>query len=356
MDERAAPQGPSEILDFGDAVSGFFVRGTNGRLISLAGFSLSRDLRKVAPRTAPTDLAILDPFIGNTKPSSLMLMLHLSARAQSYFLTDSTIAGARRTMKIFEGTEEIVLNCLDNQQFPVIELEDMKRAILAGRESQAPVSLQVRHLDLRDSIPRSWLTIIRDIFEANLRTSVDKSITMEGHLTSLRQRVRSTMFDRYLSHCTWVDSHSGEVGTVNPSKLGEVKRRLEFAPFTGGDVHMADFIDSLARDEQGNHVTTFGRANVYPIPLPRKEWSSPTLHIYDRSFRERLGLDEYYSLYRGLDILSQMGAPVLVYDRNQLGRTIPVRVLKPSPKGGDLVSLSVSSFSSRHVVWDKSSG
>ena len=54
------------------------------------------------------------------------------------------------------------------------------------------------------------------------------------------------------------------------------------------------------------------QANVYPIPLAEMSWTSPTLHFYDAAFRERMNLDEYYSLYRGLEKLCELGAPVAV--------------------------------------------
>lgn len=350
-----APPAPpdNEILNFGTAVSGFFLRQPNGRLIALTAFFLARDFSKVAPRMASADFTVLDPFIAGTKASQLVLVLHPADRAQSYFLLDATVAGSRRTMKIFQDTEEIIMNCLENDQLPVIELEELKRAILISRKNQSPVSLRIRHLELRDNLPKNWLGMIKEIFEVNLKAPNDKTERLENHLETLRREVRATMFKRFLSHCIWIDAASGELGSVTPSKINEFEFKFGFTPFVSGDAQMYDFIESLAKDEDGHYVAMGDQANVYPVPLAGKEWTSPTVHFYDEDFRKRMEFEEYYSLYRGMERLSELGAPVLVYERDSVEQAIPVRVLKPSAKGGALVSLSVASFASRNIVWSK---
>ena len=54
-----------------------------------------------------------------------------------------------------------------------------------------------------------------------------------------------------------------------------------------------------------------------------------------------------------MEKLCELGAPVLVYEPEQINTAIRVRVLKPSNQGGALMSLSVSSFASRNIVWQK---
>jgi len=341
------------MLDFGDTVSGFFLRGPNGRLISLTGFLLARDFSKVAPRMADADFSVLDPLIAGTKPSPVVLVLHPDERAQSYFVIESTLAGTRRKMKIFQDTEEIVLDSLENNQLPVVEIEELKKAVLISRKNHTPVSLRIRHLELQANLPQSWRDTIRRIFEVNLFPPSQKAASLHQYLGALRDDVRKTMFKRYLSQCIWIDGRSGLLGSVAPARAGDAEATFTFTPFTGSDAQVFGFVEFLAKDEQGHYVAMEDQANVYPVPLAGKEWNSPTVHFYDPEFRERIQAEEFCSLYRGMEKLCELGAPVLVYEPDQTNSAIRLRVLKPSGTGDDFMSLSVSSFASQSLVWEK---
>ncbi len=54
-----------------------------------------------------------------------------------------------------------------------------------------------------------------------------------------------------------------------------------------------------------------------------------------------------------MEKLCELGAPVLVYEPDQTNSAIRLRVLKPSGTGDDFMSLSVSSFASQSLVWEK---
>ena len=177
-----ASNSASEMLDFGDTVSGFFLRGPNGRLISLTGFLLARDFSKVAPRMADADFSVLDPLIAGTKPSPVVLVLHPDERAQSYFVIESTLAGTRRKMKIFQDTEEIVLDSLENNQLPVVEIEELKKAVLISRKNHTPVSLRIRHLELQANLPQSYVYI--DIPHRNIKKNLNMSKSLINYLGS----------------------------------------------------------------------------------------------------------------------------------------------------------------------------
>ena len=300
------------------------------------------------------DFSVLDPFIVGTEPSQLVLMLHPDERAQSYFILDSTIAGTRRKMKVFQDVEEIVHTSLENEQLPVIELDELKKAVLASRKNRAPVALRIRHLVLRSNLPATWRIAIRQLFESNLLREFDKSTPIQRHLGTLRNAIRATMFERYLSRCIWLDAYSGVLGEVVATPASDPEMlRFTFSPFMGNDAQMFGFIESLDKDEHGNYVAMEDEAIIYPIPLLGKEWNSPTVHFNDSDFRERIKANEFYSLYRGMEKLRNFGAPVLVYEPEQIHTAIRLRILKPSGTGSDFMSLSVSSFASHNVVWDR---
>ena len=342
----------SEVLDFSKSVSGFLLRGPGGRLMSLSEFLMTRDFKKVAPKMVSADFRILDAFIDGTRPSPLVLVLHPAERAQSYFLLDSTVGGKRRSMKIFQNAEEIVHNSLEDGNLPVLELDELKQAVWVSRKNQSPISLRIRYLELRESLPKAWKRRIREIFQVNLSPALGKSEAVEERLAMLRGEVRATMFEQYLCHCIWMDSASGQLGAVALLRT-HGRDSYRFEPFLGGDAQMMDFLDCIAKDEAGHYVHMGDQANVYPTPQAGRGWASPTLHFYDVDFRERTGVDEHYSLYRGLEKLCEFGAPVLVYVEGEIDTAITVKVLKPSNKGGGLMSRSVPSFASRDIVWQK---
>jgi len=101
-------------------------------------------------------------------------------------------------------------------------------------------------------------------------------------------------------------------------------------------------------------VTRDEFANVIPTLVKQHPWTAPTLHIYDEEFREKNDLEEFYSLYKGLQSLCNIGAPVLCYEQGINNNAIPVILLKPSLRSGDITQLSVKEFPAKEIVWVKS--
>ncbi len=342
------------MLDYSAVIGGFVLRGPGGRFVALNGLEIARDLSKIVPRLASADFRALDPLVVETRPGPMVLVLHPGERAHAYFLLDTTVAGTRRTIRVFQNTEDVVHDALDANLLPVLDLDELRRGIVASRRRHSPISLRVHHLVLRANSPADWTRAIFDVFAANVDAEGNKTALLEERLATLRREVRSTMFKRYLTQCVWFDPASDALGRITASRVDlDEEEHYGFSAFAGGDAAMTDFVNSLAKGSDGRLISGGGFANVLPTPIAGREWLSPTLHVHDESYRDRFGFEEYYSLYRGLEALCQLGAPVRVYDREQVESSIPVRLLRPANKGGPLVMASVRDFTTRGLVRPK---
>ena len=103
-------------------------------------------------------------------------------------------------------------------------------------------------------------------------------------------------------------------------------------------------------------------AEWFPGFLRRMAWLGPTVHISRPEFREEYGLDEHYSLYAGFRELARIGAPVLMYKRqNPLLEPTEIRFLKVSDRSinllqgrileGNLLQEGVRDFTAQALVW-----
>ena len=94
-------------------------------------------------------------------------------------------------------------------------------------------------------------------------------------------------------------------------------------------------------------------ANVIPTLVKQHPWTAPTLHIYDEEFREKNQLEEFYLLHIGLKSLCNIGAPVFRYEEGTNSNAIPIILLRPSLRSGDITQLSVKEFPAKEIVWVK---
>ena len=112
-----------------------------------------------------------------------------------------------------------------------------------------------------------------------------------------------------------------------------------------------DFRRVLQRDAEGRLLRSEGIANVEPALRRGVEWTGPTVHVYDETFRTAHGLDAFHSLYRGLRALAAVGAPVLEFQRGPLGRNIAVSLLTPAAAPESQQAMAVRKFPLRHLLW-----
>jgi len=345
-DPSTFAQGSSSLLDFSDSIGSFIILSQKGQLFALNRILISRDFSKLAPQIAGANFHVIYPLVARVKPSNIVLVIHPGERAQAYFLMDIKAGPLKKTIKVFQETVEIITSALDDDAFPIIHLGEMQKAALVSRKNQTPLSIPIRFLELRRTLPEGWSAAVKDIFLANTEPSRDKTKPLEEKLQRLRQAIRNTMYESFLTKCMWFDAEGGYLGRVEFDGASVI-----FKPFGPGDAQTTSFIQSLARTPDGRFEMRQEFANVIPTLLKQHPWSSPTLHIYDENFRTKNKLEEYYSLYKGLKALCAIGAPVLLYRGEDTEASIPVTLLRPSMRGGDITQLSVKEFPAREVVW-----
>lgn len=338
--------GAGELLDFSDTIGSFVILSQKGQLFALNGISMSADFSKLAPSINTANFHAVYPLVARVKPSNIVLVIHPGERNQAYFLMDLKAGPMKKTIKVFQETADIINNALEDDAFPIIHLGELQKGALHSRKNKTPLSIPIRYLELRENLPATWSASIKDLFLVNADAKGEKTKLLEGKLLTLRDEVKISMFDNYLAKCMWLDAETRELG-----KLQINESSTSFQPFGLGDTQTTSFIQSLAKLPDGKFETREEFANVIPSLVKQHPWTSPTLQIYDVDFREKNKLDEFYSLYKGMKALCGIGAPVLLHQGEDLGSTIPVTLLRPSMKGGDITQVSVREFPTKEVVW-----
>ena len=335
-----------QLLDFSDSIGAFVILSQKGQLFALNGIAISSDFSKLAPRMNTASFHAVYPLVAKVKPSNIVLVIHPGERAQAYFLMDIKAGPMNKKIKVFQETVDIITGALEDDCFPIIHLGELQKAALQSRKNQTPLSIPIRYLELRPTLPLTWSAAVKDLFLENAETTGDKTAKLENKLVVLRDEVRETMFENYLTKCIWMDASSGYLGKLQFNNLTP-----KFAPFGPGDAQTTSFLQSLAKQPDGSYETRQEFANVIPTLVKQHPWTSPTLHIYDDDFREKNRLDEFYSLYKGLKVLCGIGAPVLLHSGSEIGSAIPVTLLRPSGRGGDITQISVREFPGKEIVW-----
>ena len=335
------------LVDYSDTIGSFVILSQKGQLFALNGISISADFSKLAPRINTASFHAVYPLVSRVKPSNIVLVIHPGERGQAYFLMDIKAGPLKKSVKVFQETVDIIGSALEDDVFPIIHLGELQKAALQSRKNQTPLSIPIRYIELRESLPLTWGASVKDLFLVNADfKGGDKTSALEEKLETLREEVKVSMFENYLEKCLWLDAASGYLG-----KLKFAEPDVDFSPFGPGDAQTTSFIQSLQKDEAGRFETRQEFANVIPTLVKQHPWTSPTLHIYDDDFREKNKLDEYYSLYKGLKSLCNIGAPVLLHEGGEITGAIPVTLLKPSMRGGDITQLSVKEFPAKEIVW-----
>ncbi len=349
MTDKSTPAAESSavLLEFSSSIGSFVMLSQKGQLFALNAIGLSRDFSKIVPRLNPANFHPVYPLVVRVKPSNIVLVAHPSDRAQAYFLMDLKAGPTKKTVKVFQEPVEIIVNALEDNLFPILHLGEIQKAVLHSRKNQSPLSVPIRYLELRDNLPATWTAAVKDLFLANAESSAEeKTLRLERALGTLQDAMKTSMFDHYLAKCMWLDSASGYLGKLSFDGMAPV-----FHPFGPGDAQSTSFVQSLAKKPDGAFEMRQEFANVIPALVRQHPWTSPTLHIYDEDFRAKNKLQEFYSLYQGMRALCSIGAPVLLHQGQQIEGVVPVALLRPSIRGGDITQVSVREFPAKEVVW-----
>ncbi|MCB1740902.1 MAG: hypothetical protein KDK91_11070 [Gammaproteobacteria bacterium] len=339
------------LLDYSGSLGRFVVLNPSGQLFALNQVLLSRDYRKVVPRLCNADFEPARSLVLGLKPSNITLVLHPGDRAHAYFLTAIGSGGTRRAVRVFQSPREIIESSVEARRFPVLSLEELQRSIVASIRNDklgpggSPLPIPIRLLDLRSTVPRSWVESLADLFLINSDSDGDKADLLQDKLDELGARIKRTLVHEFFARCIWLDASYTHLGRMGGSHDG-----TKFSAFIGGDESLRSFARSLVR-ENDNYVGLSDFANVLPRLAPNMPWAAPTVHVYDEGFRQRNKLDEYYSLYRGLRALSAVGAPVLLHKEFALETAVPVVLLRPVENLAGMHLHSVRSFPLRDICW-----
>lgn len=333
------------MLDYTASVGGFLFWSPKGQLFALNRFVVSRDFSRILPQVVSADFHVAYPLFSRMTESNINLVLHPTHQAHAYFLLDIKAGPASKTVKVLQDSSEIIANAIASQKFPVIHFAELQKAVITSRRNQSPISIRLRFLELRDNLPKALRHAATEIFTANANPGGNKQARLEYKVAAVARELRRTMVENYLVKCLWLNPTTNHLGmmTCNDQLSG-------FSKFVSGDVNVTAFERCLARDQDGHHQAQTGIANVLPVMLSHVKWNSPSVHIYDEAFRSAHRLQEYYSLYAGLKVLSAIGPPVLVHQSYELPEAVPVHLLRLE-RGSPATLIGMREFPTRHIVW-----
>ncbi len=334
------------LLDYSDTVGGFLFWSPKGQLFALNRFVVSRDFSRIVPQVASANFRVVYPFFSRMTESNINLVLHPTQQAHAYFLVDIKSGPARKTIKVFQESSEIIDDAIASEKFPVIHFGELQNAVMTSRRNQSPVSIRIRFLQLRPGLPRVLRDALTEVFVTNAEHGGNKEARLEYKIATLAKELRRGMVEDYLVNCLWLNPLTNHLGmmTCNDQISG-------FSKFVSGDVDITAFEHCLGRDEEGHYEAQTGVANVLPVLLSKVKWNSPTVHVYDETFRTTHRLQEYYSLYEGLKALCGVGPPVLVHQAYELPEAVPVYILRLA-NASPATLLGMREFPIRHLVWD----
>ena len=334
------------MLDYTSAVGGFLFWSSKGQLFALDRFVVSRDFSKILPRVASANFRVAYPLFERMTESNINLVLHPTQHAHAYFLMDIKAGRAKKTVKVFQESSEIIGNAIASRKFPVIHFDELQKAVVASRRNQSPISIRIRFLELRGNLPKVLRDAAVEIFAANADPEGNKQARLDYKLATLSRELRRGMLEHYLVKCLWLNPTTNHLGmmTCNDQLSG-------FSKFVSGDADVTAFERCLARDEDRHYQAQTRIANVLPVIMFHLKWNSPTVHIYDEAFRNAHRLQEYYSLYSGFKALSAVGSPVLVHESYELPESVPVHLLRLD-KGSPATLIGMRDFPTRHLVWE----
>lgn len=331
-----------------DGVLGrFLMVSEQGRFLVLNGIDIARLMKGTSTKDLGLDFRPLYPLVSRLKTSNLTLVIEAGTRALSHFETQLNIGGHDTSIRVFEGCKELVTSAITDNIFPVIYVGDLIKA--AGDEKAVGKTLRipVRSIELCSGIPDEWRGAVRDLFLSYAGDSTQKTQLLRDQLCLLSDRVGFYMVETYLTKCVWLDPVTGLLG-----KMAARESAPGFRAFVTGDAEITEFSLKLAKQADGQFEAQEGFADVLTRPIKGHPWNSPTLRIYNEDFRRRYRLEPHYSVYQGLRVLCEFGAPVLVGERFDVEHPIAVKLLRPATNQGDVTQMSIRQFAGRHVVWN----
>lgn len=331
-----------------DGVLGrFLMVSEQGRFLVLNSIDIDMLMGGAAAKDLGLDFKPLYPLVSRLKTSNLTLVIESGTQSLSHFETQLNIGGADKRVRVFEECKELVTSAINDNIFPVIYLGDLIKS--AGRDSSLKEHLRIpiRSIELRSGIPDAWRSAVRDLFLSYAGDGVSKAQLLKDKLQSLSDQIGFYMVDTYLTKCVWLDPTTGLLGKMAPRES-----EPGFSSFITGDAEITEFAQSLAKAPDGRFESQASFADVLSRPIKGHPWNSPTLRIYNEEFRQRHKLEPHYSLYEGLRVLCELGAPVLLAERFDIERPIPIKLLNPAVGEGDVTQMSIRQFAGRHVVWN----
>lgn len=200
----------AKLVDYSDIIGSFVILSQKGQLFALNGISISTDFSKLAPRMNSTSFHVVYPLVSKIKPSNIVLVIHPGQRGQAYFLMDIKTGPLKKSIKVFQETVDIIGSALEDDVFPIIHLGELQKAALQGHKNEAPLSVPIRYIELRETLPLTWSASVKDLFLANAEVkTTDKTHALEDKLNILRDEIKISMFENYLEKCLWLDTESG---------------------------------------------------------------------------------------------------------------------------------------------------
>lgn len=348
----------TEIREYVSSIGAFFLLNKKGKLLALRGVKVSDDLATFVPKAANADLTALYPLVSQIKQSSIMMSVSYGATPSTHYLMQVNMGGSKQTLRAPGKTMDIISNSLESDTFPIIAQADLERAVQKARSEGGALSIPIRTLELRKSLPAHLTALIKEIFIDNARGGNDKGIGLQQDIDTLKISIRDTILSDYLAKCMWLDKDAGRLGSLVMEE-GKVSFRI----LDSDDPELSSFLVVLEKDHYGDYVLDFREfARVLPKISKSTPWVGPTLHIYSESYRTEYKLEEYYSLYNGFRTLSALGTPVVLLEgQDPLVDPSEVRYMQLSHRSanvlqgrildGDITNDGVRDFTTRDLVW-----
>ena len=212
----AQPQATMEnqLRDYVSSIGAFFLLNKKGKLLALRGIQISDDLSTVVPKAANADLTAMYPLVSAIKHSSIIMSVTYGPTPHIHYLMQVKMGGSKQTLRAPGKTMDIINNSLESDTFPVIALSDLEKAVYQSRKSGKPLTIPIRIMELRKSLPERLLGRIREIFLDNARGGQDKGIGLQQDIDALKLSIRDTILSDYFAKCMWLDKEAGRLGNI----------------------------------------------------------------------------------------------------------------------------------------------
>jgi hypothetical protein len=348
---QPSSQNIPNLLDLSGSLGSFFMVSKQGKIFALERLSAAPDLSKMIPEIYTGDFNTLYPLVADIRPSNMVMVIHPGKQAKSHFLMDVKAGSMKKSVKVLEEASEVISRTLEDGAFPIILLGELEKAFFISRMKGIDMVIPIRFAAFKSSLPAAWVQVIEELFRANAELGKEKAARLDNHLELLRATIEETQLKEYILKCIWLDMDSRGLGKLTLDAGG-----VRFTPYDPHDRQFFAFYKALQKGVDGTPQTYAEVAKVIPFPLKRFSWVAPTLHLYDQKFRTQHQLEEYYSLYSGMQALTKIGTPVLLFNgADPLQGNILLRFLKISPFANEQLQLGIKNFVRRELVWNEDS-